>query len=875
MSQTKYHIPTLYNPKNLSKTELIENFVIRTKEFEQIFYSIKNDEMKNPPQHIIVQGQRGSGKTTLLLRIYYEVTDDEKLKDWLIPIMFDEEQYGIRTLEKIWERLAEYLEEHSDLFPGIGDELDKIISENECEEKCFELLSSYLKKRNKKLVLFIDNFGDMVRKFKEKEIKRLREILMTSPDIRLIAGSSTVLEFTYDHSLPFYEFFKVFPLNGLNKNETIDLLLKLGESYKAEEIKNIIKNESARVEALRRLTSGVPRTIVLLFDIFVDNENGSAFRDLEMTLDAVTPLYKHRMDDLPAQQQEIVDVIALNWDAISVKEIVLKTRMESKAVSSQLKLLVKNKVIEKEPTSTKNHLYRVHERFFNIWYLMRYGRRKHREKVKFLVKFLEVWCSQEELMSRATKHIEAVKDGKVHEKQALYMTEALAQTSISPEIQDKLIKETRSYLQSIGSKLAEELSHSDYEVFEEITELLKEGDEQLALKKAEEIRELRSEALLLVGHLYEISLGDFLKAEKYYEKAVGKGNNIGFMSIALLYHQELKDYGKAKENYLKAIETGNIDAMFNLAMLYQQKYKDYEKAEEYLLKAIKAGDRGAMNNLAFLYEHEYKDYQKAEQYYLEAISAGVNDAISNLAILYDQKHKNYVKAEEYYLKAIKQDHTNSTAMFNLALLYEREYSDYEKAEKYYLKAAKINNDGALNNLAILHFYKHRDYKKSEKYFLEAIKLGNTRALHGIAYQYFSLNTNKEKALGYAQKAFENDFTMKPIGSYILVLLWNNDIEKAVDVFEQHLFKEENVLENVWHLTDVMTFFLAKKQYNYLYKLFEKNEFNIKERYKPVYYALLSFMGEKHSDELKKMGPELRETVDEIIERVKELREKYD
>ncbi len=808
MSQTKYHIPILYNPKSLSKVELIENFVIRTKEFEQIFHTIKNDEMKNPPQHIIIQGQRGSGKTTLLLRIYYEVMDDEKLNKWLVPVMFDEEQYGIRTLEKLWERLAENLEDHSDSFAGISEKFEKIIDENECEEKCFDLLESYLKKENKKLVLFIDNFGDMVRKFKEREIKRLREILMTSPDIRLVAGSSTVLEFTYDYSLPFYEFFKVFQLNGLNKREAIDLLLKLGESHKAAEIKNIIENEPARIESLRRLTSGVPRTIVLLFEIFVDNENGNAFRDLEMTLDGVTPLYKHRMDDLPSQQQEIVEVIALNWDAISVKEIVHKTRMESKAVSAQLKELVKNKVIEKEPTSTKNHLYRVHERFFNIWYLMRYGGRKHRDKVKFLVKFLEIWCSQKELLDRTYKHLEAVKSGQVYEKQALYMTEALAQTSIPAEVQYRLIEETRNYLLSKNSELADELSHSDLEMFGEIIELLKKRDEQLALKKAEGIRDEMGGALLLVGLLYQASLKDFSKAEEYFIKAANEGDSGGWNSIALLYYKELKDYNKAEEYYLRAIEAGNSDAMFNLAVLYQQGYKDYKMAEKYYLKTIKEiNNSSAMNNLAFLYHEEFKDYEKAEKYFLKAIAAGDSNAMNNLAILYEDVYK--------------------------------------------------------------------DYKKAEEYFLKAIGYGSNEAIINIAYQYYSLNQKKEDAIQYAQKAFKNDPSLQAVGVYILVLLWNNDIEKVVNVFEQYLFKEEYVSENVWHLADVMSFFLAKKQYNYLYKLFEKNEFDIKERYKPVYYALLSLMGEKYSDELKKMGPELKETVDEIIERVKELREKYD
>lgn len=52
MSQTKSRLPFVYNPGEFSKLELIENYVIRKQEFEQIFD--------------IIQGQRGTGKTTLI-----------------------------------------------------------------------------------------------------------------------------------------------------------------------------------------------------------------------------------------------------------------------------------------------------------------------------------------------------------------------------------------------------------------------------------------------------------------------------------------------------------------------------------------------------------------------------------------------------------------------------------------------------------------------------------------------------------------------------------------------------------------------------------------------------------------------------------------
>ncbi|HED05956.1 MAG TPA: ATPase, partial [Ignavibacteria bacterium] len=196
MSQTKSHLPFIYNPAELTKSELIENFVIRNYEFEQIFDIIKNDDMKNPPQHIIIQGQRGTGKTTLLLRLSYAIKDDKELNKWLIPVVSDEESWGISTLAEFWKHTAEDLEEINDDFIGIADEMGKYEDDKDFEEKGFEILQNKLSFHKKKIILFIDNFGDLVKKFNKKEQQRLREILLTSSDLRIVAASSVVLEFT-------------------------------------------------------------------------------------------------------------------------------------------------------------------------------------------------------------------------------------------------------------------------------------------------------------------------------------------------------------------------------------------------------------------------------------------------------------------------------------------------------------------------------------------------------------------------------------------------------------------------------------------------------------------------------------------------------
>jgi len=402
---------SLYNPNNLTEKELIDRFVIRKKEFQKIFKDIKNSEMKYPEQHYIIEAQRGYGKTTLLKRLYFEIKRDEELKARLVPVIFPEEQYNIRKLFKLWEATAQHLQMESDEFMGLYDEMDKHSEEEDYEDICFKILEQKLKEKNKKLILLIDNIEGILKKFKIYEQQKLREILLTSAEIRIIGASSEVLKFINDYDKPFYDFFKQIILKGMNEEENMEFLEKLGEIFNKKNINEILKSNRGKIEALRRLTGGVPRIMILLFDIFIDN-SGSTFKELETLIDRVTPLYKNVMDRLSPVQQEIIDVIALSWDAITTKEIAEKIRMQSKEVSAQLNQLEKNGVINKIPE--KNYMYQIKERFFNIWYLMRFGGKKEKCKVQWLVDFLETWCSREKLEETALKFMNTLKTKEVY-----------------------------------------------------------------------------------------------------------------------------------------------------------------------------------------------------------------------------------------------------------------------------------------------------------------------------------------------------------------------------------------------------------------------------------------------------------------------------
>jgi TPR repeat protein/DNA-binding transcriptional regulator GbsR (MarR family) len=764
----------IYNPANQTRKELLENFVVRVREFNEIFEVVKNDSMRNPPRHFIVQGQRGSGKTTLLLRLYYAIKELETHKSWLLPIRFDEEQYNIRTLYKLWENIAAYLEDElQEGFSGIYDKMQQYIEDRDYEKISYEILNSSLDKTGKKLILFIDNFGDMLSKFDRREHQRLESILMSENNIRIIGGSSLIVDYKHEYTQPVYELFRVVQLEGLNQKETTDLLLSLGKNYETDSIGDIVKNDPGRIEALRRLTSGVPRTIVLLYEIFIDNESGDSFRDLETILDRVTPLYKHRMDDLSPHQQEIVHAIAMNWDAVGVREIARITRMESKAVSAQLKQLEYNRIVIKIKTNIKNHFYQINERFFNIWYLMRYGRRRDRNKVLWLVRFLQNWCNKEELILRAERHIRAMQRGAMYEKHALYMTQALSHTELPEDLQYVMIKETRRLLSEKNKDLLEELSKSDKELYNAFAHHYSERDYSNALKNLLEIRNKTGFVLAMTGFLYEIHLREFAKAEEFY------------------------------------------------------------------LQSIKSGYYGMISNLAGLYEIEFQDFKKAEKYYQFAFRKGNTDAMLKLSRMQQVKLKNYIKAIHSYKLAIEQGSVE-----------------------------------ALNNLALLYQSDLRDYEEAAKYFRLAINAGSVEAMNNLAWLYFITKKQKEEAFLLLQKAY--DESMNVTNAYVcaMVLIWNDHFEEGIARAGEFMENEEMINRFHMGIEPYLMLLIAKKKYRYMYELFHTNRFNLRDVYKPIYYALMFLMQDIFPDEYKRMGEEISLTVEEVINQIRQMELDY-
>ena len=798
MLQTNYS-SFKYNPDEINEKDFLERFVIRNDIFEDIFEDIKNVDFNVANQHYIIVGQRGQGKTSLLRRIFIAINDDKILSKFMIPIKFSEEQYQIRSLCRFFEVIAEELQENNnDIFPNILDSLENHLDDDDYDLKCFEYFEEMIKNQKKKLIILSDNIDELLGKLKEKEQRQLRQILITSSTIRIVGASTKMIEQHFDYAKPFYEYFKIIKLDGLDYNESIKFLRVIGDKEQNKEIEKIIKYSPQRIETLRQLTGGVPRTLVMLYDIFIKN-NESIFEDLLKVLDDVTLLYKDRMDNLPSTLQDLVHNIAMNWDGISTKELAKKTRLESKSASSQLKQLEKYNIIEFENIG-KNKIYKIKERFFNIWYLMRNGRKRDRNKVEWLVKFLTCWYDKNDLNLKAKGFTSSIKAKNLNENYVYHMCEGLSYAGLDLEIEHKMKEITKKYFNEQESSLISELSKSDFEILKEAFKL-KDNDKKLDA----------------------ISL---LEQSK-------KSSSTVTLAIALLSHQS-KKYEKAENYYLQSIDSGNTDALNGLASLYGE-IEEYEKAEEYYLKAIKNGSFDNFNNLATIYKNK-KEYKKAEEYYLKAIKNGNTNALNNIAILFS------------------------------------EIEEYEKAEEYYLKAIENGDNDSLNNLAIFYGEKE-EYNKAEEYYLKAIKSGNNNSLHNLAGLYFEENINIEKAVELAEKSFLIEESFFSTYTLALIMLWNDEMEESYFKFEDFL-EYENALESE---NDIILYFILLIAKGQLYKakeLLEIPKYQFKDRYKPIWYVLMTLMKNDFPTEIKKMGSELNQSVSEILYVIDLFKKKY-
>lgn len=457
---------TVYNPGSLSDEDFLKGFVARQNTANALIEQLVKVVTGDLQTHFLISGQRGMGKTSMLRKLAMAVQNDTRLKTSLIPLSFREEQYNVHSSQVFWTNCLDAL---GDWFDRIGEhekaaQLDKeITSLNSTHDDALALFNTWISRENRRPLLLLDNI-DLIFTGLKKEQNYLNKFLPQRNGMVIVGGSATSVDTLFDPAPELCKAFQLVHLDRLSKAELIACLRSLAlVNNNGTTVLQVLEKEPARIKTLHDLTGGNPRTLTMLYMILERNAGHDVFEDLERLLDQVTVLYKAKIEDLPPQARVVLDAVALAWDPTLATTVATTTLLEVTTVSSQLDRLQKEGIIEKVPVSkTTKSAYQISERFFNIWYLMRHGARRQKNRLRWLTVFLRGFYSHAQLVERAKSLVNC--DGELGIETGQYLL-ALSNAIDDPGWRSVLKSQARDELEryalSLGLKLSEIVDPSD------------------------------------------------------------------------------------------------------------------------------------------------------------------------------------------------------------------------------------------------------------------------------------------------------------------------------------------------------------------------------------------------------------------------------
>ena len=382
----------VYNPAQLSPDELKSSFIARRETLEELLRIIRQTKPGRPCQHVLLIGSRGMGKTTLGLRFLLSINEDPELAANWQPVAFHEESYEIGDLADFWFTALHHLSRATD-EPRWAERADALREDESDTERqaayARAALRDFCQESGKRLVLFVENLDVVFRQLgKERNVHALRADFIERSDIMLVGSANTVFEAIRGHGEPFYEFFRLFILEGLGRDDTRRMLASFADGDGNSELPDALHREHGRLETVRRLTGGNPRLLVLACRILIESPLGSPLEVLERLIDEQTPFIKARIEELPLQGRRVFHCLATGWRPMLAKEVAAGAKVSSSHASAQLRQLVdKGYARELRLPGAKRVRYEVSDRFCNIYSLLR-SSRADRQRLARLIHFL-------------------------------------------------------------------------------------------------------------------------------------------------------------------------------------------------------------------------------------------------------------------------------------------------------------------------------------------------------------------------------------------------------------------------------------------------------------------------------------------------------
>lgn len=415
-----------YNPHLWSAEQLRAIFVARQHELSELLDTLRTTPVDSVGQHTLLIGARGMGKSTLMQRLALAVDDDAELRTHWLALRFPEEQYTVNTVGQFWanvlDSLIDALEQRGQPTQALDAQAQRLAALPPAEQAaaCLDAINHCADQYQQRLLLLVDNTDLLLHNIGAAAHWSLRQVLQSNARLLWVGGSYQSLEADSHYHDAFLDFFRNIELRPLRLEEMQQALLALAATFGGDSARHAMQSQlnahPERLPTLRQLSGGNPRTTVMFYELLAHSPHGDVRSDLEALLDAMTPLYKARMDALAELPRKLLAHVFEHWAPISLGQLADASHVAKSSISPQLQRLQLDGLIEKTPLhGTTRSGYQAAERFFNIWYLMRFSPRRQRARLAWLVEFMRLWFSQDELCQMARQRLDALPIHHAHE----------------------------------------------------------------------------------------------------------------------------------------------------------------------------------------------------------------------------------------------------------------------------------------------------------------------------------------------------------------------------------------------------------------------------------------------------------------------------
>lgn len=376
--------PLLYNPTRAGLDELDAMLVGRRPIVDKLVADLVADAAKPTPRHWQLVGPRGSGKSHLTQYVALRLAAE----GWAVARL-SEEQYRVNSLGDLLEQIVVRLED-TDESP-LAD-----VKAEDLEDRAIDRIRAWRKQHDRPVLVVVENLRLLFeRKIRgQRDQARLRELLGRHAPFVLLATSTSLGEATTHHDAPFYDFFQTIQLDDLSVDEVAELILARARWDQAKALLEQADRLRARVRAMYHFSGGNPRLVMALYGVLRAGVTDELYQELLSLLDAVTPYYQARLQDVSPQSERVLAEMALAGKRLTPAGIARRCRMPTNQITALIsKLEAERFIVPAGRPDGRSRYYDLTDRLFRIWMQMREDRTAG-ARLRSLAEFFQRWYGQ-------------------------------------------------------------------------------------------------------------------------------------------------------------------------------------------------------------------------------------------------------------------------------------------------------------------------------------------------------------------------------------------------------------------------------------------------------------------------------------------------